>query len=136
MTDLIRLIDLTKVADARGTLVALEGEKDIPFAIRRIYCITDVPRAVTRGFHAHKKLQQIAVCLYGRCRIVLDNGRQREGVWLDSPSRGLLIGDAVWREMSDFSPGAVLMVIASEYYDEADYIRDYQAFLDHLSNSA
>jgi hypothetical protein len=136
MTDLIRLVDLTRVADARGTLVAIEGEKDISFPIRRVYCITGVREGVARGFHAHKKLQQIAVCLNGRCRIILDNGVQRESVWLDSPARGLLIGDAIWREMSDFSPGAVLMVLASEYFDESDYIRDYQAFLNHLTNSS
>lgn len=129
MSGLIRLLDFKDVSDKRGTLVALEGERNIPFAIKRVYYMVDVPPGETRGFHAHRKLQQVAVCLNGSCKMVLDDGKTRESVVLDSPTKGLVIGDLVWREMSEFTAGAVLMVLASEPYDEADYIRDHDEFL-------
>lgn len=126
---LLNWIDFAVRGDERGSLVAIEGGKNIPFEIKRVYYIFGTGDDVARGFHAHKSLQQVAVCVSGKCRMVLDNGRIREDAWLDSPSKGLLIGDMVWREMHDFSPDCVLMVFASEYYDEGDYVRDYDSFL-------
>ena len=122
-------IDFPSLGDARGSLIALEGNKIIPFDINRVYYIFGTESGVARGFHAHKQLQQVAVCVTGKCRMVLDNGTVREEVWLDSPTKGLLISDMIWREMHDFSDDCVLLVLASEHYDEADYIRDYQEFL-------
>lgn len=110
-------------------MVALEGKQSIPFDIKRVYYIFGTQPGVARGFHAHKALKQIAVCVVGKCRIMLDNGEEKEEVWLDSPTKGLLIEDMVWREMHDFSDDCVLMVLASEHYDESDYIRDYDDFI-------
>ena len=126
---LIQWIHFPPLGDDRGSLVAMEGEKTVPFAIQRVYYIFATQLGVARGFHAHKQLQQVAVCVTGRCRMVLDDGKTREDVWLDSPTDGILIGNMVWREMHDFSPDCVLLVLASEHYDEADYIRSYENFL-------
>lgn len=125
---LIKLIDFPPLGDERGSLVALESHQSIPFDIKRVYYIFGTQQAVSRGFHAHKQLKQVAVCVTGSCRIVLDDGKQREYVLLDSAVKGLLIEDMVWREMHDFSDDCVLLVLASEHYDEADYIRDYTGF--------
>lgn len=126
---LIQWIHFPPLGDDRGSLVALEGEKSVPFAIQRVYYLFGTKLSVARGFHAHKKLQQVAVCVTGHCRMVLDDGQKREEVWLDSPTEGLLIGNMVWREMHDFSSDCVLLVLASEHYDETDYIRNYEDFL-------
>ena len=126
---LIKFIDFPALGDERGSLVALESEKTVPFPIKRVYYIFGTNAGVSRGFHAHKRLQQVALCITGKCRMILDDGRQRNEVWLDSPNKGLIIGDLVWREMHDFSEDCVLLVLASEHYDEADYIRDYGKFL-------
>lgn len=115
--------------DDRGQLVAIEAMKDLPFEVRRVYYIYDTLPDVRRGFHAHKCLEQILICVHGSCRIHLDNGFDTAEVLLDKPNEGLYIANDMWREMYDFSDGAVLLVLASEYYDEADYIRDYNAFI-------
>jgi dTDP-4-dehydrorhamnose 3,5-epimerase-like enzyme len=125
---LIKLIDFPLLGDDRGSLVALEGHQLIPFNIQRVYYIFNTQEGISRGFHAHKKLKQVAVCVTGRCRMVLDNGKQREEVWLDSATKGILIEDMIWREMHDFSVNCVLLVLASEHYDESDYIREYDQF--------
>ena len=126
---LLHWINLPPLGDERGSLVALEGDKTVPFNIQRVYYMFGTKAGVARGFHAHKNLQQVAVCVTGKCRMVLDDGKTREEVWLDSPIKGLLISDLVWRELYDFSPDCVVLVLASEHYDESDYIRDYQEFL-------
>lgn len=115
-----------------GALIALEENREIPFPIQRIYYIYDVAPGARRGFHAHKKLHQVLISIHGSCKILLDDGRDREIVELTGPDRGLLLHNTVWREMYDFSPGAVLLVLASDYYDETDYIRDYDEFLSFL----
>lgn len=126
---LIKWAHFPALGDERGSLVALEAENTVPFNIKRVYYIFGTEKNVARGFHAHHNLQQVAICVTGKCRMVLDDGKNREEVWLDSPTKGLLIGDLVWREMHDFSEDCVLLVLASEYYDENDYIRDYDKFL-------
>ena len=115
--------------DERGQLIAIEEQKDLPFTIKRVYYIYDTLPNVRRGFHAHRNLQQILICVTGSCKIHLDNGSETAEVTLDKPNEGLYIANNMWREMYDFTPGAVLLVLASEYYDEADYIRNYEDFL-------
>ena len=119
--------------DDRGQLVALEEYIDIPFEIKRVYYIYDTLEGVRRGFHAHKSLEQILVCVHGSCKVLLDNGKEKEIVALEKPYEGLYIANNMWREMFDFSPDAVLLVLASELYDEADYIRDYDRFLEEIA---
>ncbi len=118
--------------DARGQLVALEEMKDIPFHVKRVYYMYDNKEGVRRGYHSHRNLEQILIPIHGNCKIHLDNGKETAEVLLDKPFEGLYIANNIWREMYDFSPDAVLMVLASEYYDETDYIRDYNAFLDFI----
>ncbi|WP_339666543.1 FdtA/QdtA family cupin domain-containing protein [uncultured Pseudomonas sp.] len=125
---LINWIDLPTRGDDRGSLVAIEAQDSIPFAVNRVYYIFGTQAGVSRGFHAHLALKQLAVCVAGRCRMKLDNGHIREDVWLDSPEKGIFIEGLIWREMHDFSPDCVLLVLASEHYDEADYVRDYADF--------
>ena len=127
--NLINWVNFPPLGDDRGSLVALEAEKTVPFPIKRVYYIFGTQNGVARGFHAHRNLKQIAVCVTGKCRMILDDGQNREEAWLDSPTKGLFIGDLVWREMHDFSEDCVMLVLASEHYDEADYIRDYDEFL-------
>lgn len=115
--------------DERGQLVALEEGADIPFAIKRVYYMYDTTLGVVRGSHAHKNLQQILICIHGSCKIRLDNGTEKKIVPLERPYEGLYVANDMWREMYDFSPDAVLMVLASEPYDESDYIRNYDDFL-------
>ena len=115
--------------DDRGMLVALEEYKDIPFEIKRVYYMYDTKKDVHRGFHAHKSLEQILICIHGSCKVLLDNGTEKKIVSLEKPYEGLYIANNMWREMYDFSEVAVLMVLASEYYKEEDYIRDYNEFL-------
>ena len=115
--------------DDRGMLVALEEYKDIPFEIKRVYYMYDTKKDVHRGFHAHKSLEQILICIHGSCKVLLDNGTEKKIVSLEKPYEGLYIANNMWREMYDFSEDAVLMVLASEYYKEEDYIRDYNDFL-------
>lgn len=130
---LVNLFNFSSLGDSRGELVALEAEKSVPFQIKRVYYLYGTQSGVSRGYHAHKNLKQIAVCLTGKCRMVLDNGFTREQVWLDNPTKGLMIEDLIWREMHDFSEDCVLLVLASEHYDESDYIRNYDDFVRQVS---
>lgn len=121
--------------DERGQLVALEEFKDIPFRIKRVYYMYDTGAGVTRGYHAHKTLQQILICIHGSCKIRLDNGKEKKVIPLEKPYEGLYVSNAMWREIFDFSSDAVLMVLASELYDESDYIRDYDVFLEYVQKN-
>ena len=128
----IQMYDFQQHGDERGQLVALEENKDIPFEIKRVYYMYDTVEGVRRGFHAHKSLEQILICIHGSCKILLDNGKEKNVVPLERPYEGLYVSNAMWREMFDFSPDAVLMVLASDYYKEEDYIRDYDEFLKYV----
>ncbi len=121
--------------DDRGQLVALEEMKDIPLRIKRVNYMSDTGAGVTRGYHAHKSLEQILICIHGSCKIRLDNGKEKKVIPLEKPYEGLYVSNAMWREMFDFSPDAVLMVLASELYDEADYIRNYDEFLAYIRDN-
>ena len=125
-------IKLVAHGDYRGQLIALEENKNIPFDIKRVYYMYDTVAGVIRGKHAHKSLQQILICVHGSCTVKLDDGRETAEIRLDKPDEGLYVSNVVWREMYDFSPDAVLMVLASELYDESEYIRDYGEFLEYI----
>lgn len=133
MMALAKLIHLPVLGDDRGSLIALEGNKNIPFDIKRIYYIYGTKTGVSRGFHAHKALKQVAIAVSGSCRFILDDGIEREDILLNDPAQGLLIESFMWREMHDFSDDCVLMVLANQLYDEDDYIRNYDEFIS-LSN--
>lgn len=121
--------------DERGSLVAIEEQRDIPFAFRRVYYIFGTQPGVTRGLHAHRQLRQVMVCLHGCCQLQLDDGLDRKVVNMESNSQGILIDRMIWHQMYDFSPNCVLLVLADDYYDEGDYIRAYREF-EELAASA
>ncbi|BBT81390.1 TPA: FdtA/QdtA family cupin domain-containing protein [Aeromonas sobria] len=127
---LINLINFPALGDERGALVALEANRQIPFDIKRVYYIYGTVQGVARGFHAHKALKQVAICLKGSCRFVMDDGKDKQEVIMATPDKGLLIDAMQWHEMYDFSEDCVLMVLADQPYDESDYIRDYTQFIE------
>ena len=116
----VRLIDLPVVTDPRGDLTFIEGERHVPFPIRRVYA--------ERGGHAHRDLEQVVFALSGSFRMKIDDGKTKSEYWLRDPRKGLYINRLIWREMDSFSQGAVCMVLASHPYDEKDYFRDYDDF--------
>ena len=130
----MKMINFEDLGDSRGGLVAFEQHKNVPFEIKRVYCIYEVKKNVSRGFHSHKNLEQVAICINGSCTIVLDDGLLKRSVVLSSPKTGLYIGKNIWREMHDFTSDCVLLVLASELYDEDDYIRSYTQFLKEIEN--
>lgn len=129
MTASVSLISFDIHGDERGSLVALENGHNLPFDVKRVYYIFGTRQGVARGFHAHKHLKQVLIAVSGSCRIACEYKDKKENYTLDEPTKGLLIDGLVWREMHDFSQDCVLMVLASDYYDEADYIRDYAEYL-------
>jgi len=123
------LLDFKTLGDDRGSLIALEENYNTPFAIKRVYYIFETKSGVRRGYHAHKYLKQLAICISGSCTFLLDDGKTKKDILLNSPNKGLLIEGLVWREMYDFSENCILLIIASEHFNEDDYIRDYDTFL-------
>ena len=130
-----KLVDFKTLGDERGSLIAIEQGHNAPFEIKRVYCIFDTKKGVERGFHAHINLKQIAIAVKGSCTVILDSGNKREEITLSNPNQGLFIEGLIWREMKDFSSDCVLVVLASEHYDESDYIRDYSKFLEEVHNA-
>lgn len=122
-------IDLPVISDPRGDLTFVEGENHIPFPIRRVYFLYNVPVDSERGGHAHKELEQVVFALSGSFRMKVDDGHSKSEYWLSDPRKGLYISRLVWREMDSFSQGAVCMVLASHRYEESDYYRDYKDFI-------
>ncbi len=125
-----RIIELPKIHDRRGNLTFIEENKHIPFEIKRVYYLYDVPGGESRGGHAHKQLQQFIIAASGSFDVILDDGFNRKRFHLNRSYYGLYVPTMIWRELDNFSTGAVCLVLASEYYDESDYIRDYQEFID------
>lgn len=130
---LIKLVDLKPLIDERGTLVAIDGSKSISFDIKRIYYLFGSSKNVSRGHHAHINLKQLVICISGSCKIILDDGTNREEYLMNSKIEGLLIEGLIWREMHEFSEDCILLVLASELFDESDYIRDYNEFIKEIT---
>ena len=124
-----KILNFDTKNDNRGSLIALENLKEIPFEIQRIYYIYDTNPDFPRGAHAHKELEQVLIMMDGSCEIVLNDGRHSKSIILNRPDIGLFIGKNMWREMRNFSYGAKLLVLASDFYNENEYIRDYNEFL-------
>ena len=134
-SNLIKLFKIKTIGtENAGQLSFIEGSHDIPFDIKRVYYISNVDEGVKRGFHAHKNLKQLLFCPYGKIGLLLDDGHSKEEIILDSPSLGLLIEQPLWREMTWIENNSVLCVLASDYYIENDYIRDYSSFLEYIKN--
>lgn len=123
------VITLPKIHNRAGNITAVNNEMEIPFSVKRVYYLYDVPGGETRGGHAHHKLQQLIVAVSGSFDVILDDGNVKKTVHLNRPNYGLLVVPGIWRDLVNFSSGAVLLVLASESYDEMDYIRDYNKFL-------
>ena len=125
----IKIVNIPKIEDPRGNLSVIEKEV-VPFEIKRVYYLYDVPAGAERGGHAHKKLQQFLVALSGSFDVILNDGKEEKIVTLNKPFEGLLITNGIWRELKNFSSGAVCLVIASDVFSEEDYIREFSAFLE------
>jgi hypothetical protein len=130
-----RIIDLPKIADPRGNLTFIEGRRHVPFEIRRVYYLYDTPGGAERGGHAHKDLHQLIVAMSGSFDVVLDDGAQKKRFHLNRSYYGLYVCPMIWRELDNFSSGAVCLVLASNLYDESDYYRDYRKFLKALKQT-
>lgn len=123
------IVDPDNVGRPRGHLTPIEEMSDVPFEIKRVYYLTRVPENTSRGYHSHKELEQILICLNGNIKIRITDGKTEDVIVLSNPAEGLYIGPMIWREMYDFSPGSVLLVLASEHYNESDYIRNYDEYI-------
>ena len=130
------LIDFPRVEDVRGNLTFIEGNRHVPFEIKRVYYLYDVPGGATRGGHAHKTLQQLLVAMSGSFDVVLDDGHERKRFHLNRSYFGLYIPPMVWRELDNFSSGSVCMALASDFFSEEDYFRDYHSFLEAVKSAA
>jgi dTDP-4-dehydrorhamnose 3,5-epimerase-like enzyme len=130
----VSIIEIPKIEDVhgRGNLAVIEKDT-FPFQIKRVYYLYDVPSDAYRGGHAHKEVYELLIPLSGSFEVLLDDGKTKQKVMLNKPNRGLLIPTSVWRELDNFSSGAVCLVLASDVFDEDDYIRDYNAFIDSVT---
>lgn len=129
------MLTLQVHGDERGSLIALENNRDIPFRVKRVYYVFDTKAGVRRGFHAHKNLRQITIAVRGSCRFLLDDGHEKIELLLDHPTQALFIGPWVWHEMYDFSEDCVLLALADAYYQASDYIRDYAQFIKQVKDN-
>lgn len=130
-----KIIELPKITDPRGNLTFVEGGQHVPFDIKRVYYLYDVPGGAERGGHAHKDLSQLIIAMSGSFDIVLDDGNEKKRIHLNRSYFGLYVCPMIWRELDNFSSGSVCMVLASNHYDEADYYRNYNEYLADLARS-
>lgn len=131
-----RLIDLPKIADVRGNLTFIEEKRHFPFDIKRVYYLYDVPGGAERGGHAHKEMHQMIIAMSGSFDVVLDDGSERKRIHLNRSYHGLYVCPMVWRELDNFSSGAVCLSLASTFFDESDYYRDYSEFIRAVRGTA
>lgn len=124
-----RIVELPRIEDARGSLTVIEGDGDVPFAVQRVYWLYDVPGGANRAGHGHRTLRQMIISMSGSCDVTLDDGYNKKLFHLNRSYFGLYVDSMMWRDIGNFSSNAVLLVLASHHYDEADYFRDYQDFL-------
>jgi hypothetical protein len=132
--DFCRIIELPKITDPRGNLTFIEGNRHIPFSIKRTYYLYDVPGGAERGGHAHKELHQLIVAMSGSFDVLLDDGWEKKRYHLNRSYYGLYVCPMMWRELDNFSSGSVCMVLASNYFDEDDYYRDYGLFVERVKS--
>lgn len=125
---LCKVINFPKVTDVRGNLTFIEENKHVPFEIKRVFYLYDVPSGATRGGHAHKRTEQVIIALSGSFEVIVDDGYNRENIFLNRPHYGLYIPSGIWREIVNFSSNSVALVLSSTLYEEDDYIRDYETF--------
>ena len=130
-----RMIDLPKISNARGNLTFVEGGNHIPFDIKRVYYLYDVPGGAVRGGHAHKTLHQVLIAMSGSFDITLDDGREKKHFHLNRSYNGLYIRPMIWRELDNFSSGSVCMVLASDFFSEDDYYRDHDTFISAVNQA-
>ncbi|ECK8370937.1 WxcM-like domain-containing protein [Campylobacter coli] len=130
-----KILNFNVKSDSRGSLIALENLKEIPFEVKRIYYIYDTKPDFPRGAHAHKELEQVLIMMEGSCELVLNDGKNIKNIILNRPDMGIFIGKNMWREMKNFSYGAKLLVLASDFYNEKEYIRDYEEFLRNINDT-
>lgn len=127
------IVSLPKIFDPRGNLTVAEGMTNVPYDVKRVYWVYDVPAGESRGGHAHKECRELIIAVSGSFSVTIDNGREKETFHLNHPWQGLLVETGVWRTLDDFSSGAVCLVLASHSFDESDYIRDYSEYLDYMN---
>lgn len=132
MSSSCTIFELPKMVDPRGNLTFVESNKHIPFNLRRVFYIYGVPEGESRGAHAHKELHQMLICIAGKFKVSIDDGKTQKIVTLDCPWKGLHIPPMIWASEVDFSAGAVCLVLTSDYYSEDDYIRNYEEYLQLL----
>lgn len=135
MRQIGKILTLSKIFDPRGNLTVAQGSKDVPFSIARVYWVYDVPGGESRGGHAHRSCREFIIAVSGSFTVTLDDGQTRQPYHLNHPWEGLLVETDTWRTLDDFSSGTVCLVLASEDFDEADYIREYDDFLRHVKCS-
>ena len=126
------IVELPKIKDPRGNLTIIESSKNIPFDIKRVFYIYDVPTGESRGAHAHKTLQQFIVCLSGSFDVKVDDGNQKKTIHLNRPWQGVYIPQMIWSAETNFDAGSVCLLVVSDFYDESDYYRNYDEFLKAL----
>ena len=129
-----KIIELKKIVDPRGNLTVAQGDIDVPFDIKRVYWVYDVPAGEYRGGHAHRQCREVLVALSGSFHVTLDDGERRETYLLNHPYQGLLIDTGIWRTLDDFSSGAVCLVLASQLFEESDYIREYDEYKGYVAD--
>ena len=130
-----RIISFPKICDARGNLTFIEADRHVPFEVKRVFYLYDVPTGESRGAHAHKQLQQVLICLSGSFDVIVADGVNETRFHLNRPWQGLYVPPMIWGAEVNFDPGSVCMVLASEYYDEADYYREYEAYLEAVADA-
>ena len=132
-TEIAEFFKLKSIDDKRGSLISIDMVGTLPFDVKRIYYLFESNVEITRGFHAHKSLKQLIVCVAGECKVILDDGKKKEQFVLNNPRKGLLICNCLWREIALLDSTSVLLVFADQHFDESDYIRDYNTFLNYVS---